>query len=222
MNCCEIRDWFWRNTYNNKIFRNGEDTLEKTYYLGANLSEEVKAKILEKNGEPQLDYAGATLEVIEKEGEDLGYFIIVYLVARTKDGKYAIGNLLANLRNVELDWRKFIDSYEYIDIDVDVDNIFVSNEISEGFKVGCVYFNNRVIKGEIFALGITEILEKKKKVRNFSEIFNDKGYLIRPNLFEYTFFSRTPSTCRLAKSISNLLENCQVCENEGKCDKCCH
>ena len=73
-----------------------------------------------------------------------------------------------------------------------------------------IYTNTRInLINNINATAMTEFLDKKYRVRNFTSIDENKAYFGEPNYYEYFYLSRTPSICILANSICKLSKSCQ-------------
>jgi hypothetical protein len=56
---------------------------------------------------------------------------------------------------------------------------------------------------------MTEFLYEKYKVRNITQIIENKLYFDEPSYYEYFYLSRTPSICVLANSICELSKSCE-------------
>ena len=122
-NADDVKNWFLRNTYNAKTISYDKLT-SQIYYIGAILSDQIKNEILEFNGNKTLEYLGAVLAISENS-----YTIYVYLGGKAEYNGYLVGYLQANLNNVTLDWQKYINSKDFIKIDVPVENIIVTENL---------------------------------------------------------------------------------------------
>jgi len=221
-NADDVKNWFLRNTYNTKTVRYDKLT-SQIYYIGAILSDPIKNKILEFNGNKTLEYLGAVLSISENS-----YTIYVYLGGKAEYNGYLVGYLQANLDNVTLDWQKYIKSKDFIIIDVPVENIIVTNEITQGFKNKKIFTNTRTVINNSNSYAYTDLLSKKYRVRNINTIFDSKGYFLEPNYYKYFYLSKTPSICILANLIYKSIKSCDnknsecpennnECKNNHKC-----
>jgi hypothetical protein len=209
-NADDVKNWFLRNTYNTKTIRYDKLT-SQIYYIGAILSDEIKNKILQYNGNNTLEYLGAVLAISENS-----YTIYVYLGGKAEYNGYLVGYLQANLNNVTLDWQKYINSKDFIKIDVPVENIIVTETITQGFKNKKIFTNTRALINNSNSYAYTDLLFKKYRVRNIDYIFDSKGYLAEPSYFKYFYLSKTPSICILANLIYKSIKSCDS-KNSGKC-----
>lgn len=207
-NGCEVKEWFLRVNYNSKIFNFAKEFLNNFYFISANISEDIKNLFLEKIGNDNLEYAGSVLQVSEKDGLTQSYDLNAYFIGKAEYNGYLVGFLSAELLNVTIDWFKYTKSDDYINIDIPTEDVSIINQITQGFKNKKIYSNTRVtINDDNSVFGMTEILNEKKKVRNFTTIFENKIYLDEPSTFKYFYISMTPSINLLATSICKLSES---------------
>ena len=199
-NGCEIKTWFLRVNYNAEAYNFAKEYLGNLYYISANISDNIKDLLLEKIGNDNLEYVGSVLQVSEKDGVTLNYFLNAYFLGKAEYNGYLVGFLTAELKNVTFAWKKYTKSKNYINIDIPSEDVIIDNRMTQGFKNENIYSNTRVnLATQNY--GMTEFLDQKYRVRNFVNIIEDKSYLVEPNFFEYFYLSRTPSICLLADSI---------------------
>jgi len=239
--CCDLKTWFLRTTFNSKCYSNYKDLLGNFYYINANLSDDLKNYILSKNGSYGsfgTQYAGAVLSVYDQDGI-ISYSLLVYLIGKgfANCKNYTIGYITADLKNIDLDWQKYINSSNSININIPsndlVEKVKVLNEIAQGFKSGNTYYTTKCNINRFFipilnlnltnTTSVTDILEEKHRVRNLVSIFQDRGFLSDPNSAEYFYVSRTPSIClladsicKIAKSIPDFIKPYEKLENDNK------
>jgi len=206
---CEIKKWFLRINYNCKNYKYNKESLGNFYFISANISDDIKNLFLEKIGNSNLEYAGAVLQVYELDGITQNYFLNVYFIGKANYNGYLVGFLTSELLNVTLDWKKYIKSKKYIDIDVPTEDVNIYDEITQGFKNENIYSNTRVTQENNNSIGMTEFLDEKYRVRNLTQIYENKAYLDEPSYYEYFYLSRTPSICILANSIYKLSKSSQ-------------
>jgi len=210
-NGCEIKEWFLRTSYNSKIYKYNKEYLGNVYFISANISDDIKNKFLEKISpfNPNLEYAGAVLGIQEKDGIIQIYALFAYFIGKAEYNGYLVVFLNSELINVTLDWKKYVKSKKYIDINIPPEDVIINNFSTQGFKNENIYTNTRVLLSNNTANAMTELLDKKYRVRNFTSIFENKAFPLEPNYFEYFYLSRTPSICILANSICKLSKSGQ-------------
>ena len=211
-NGCEIKEWFLRTCYNSKFYKYNKEYLCNIYFISANISDDIKNKFLEKISpfNPNLEYAGAVLAIHEKDGIIQIYSLLAYFIGKAEYNGYLVGFLNSQLINVTLDWKKYVKSKKYIDINIPPEDVIINNYSTQGFKNENIYTNTRVdLRNNNTALAMTEFLDKKYRVRNFTWIYENKAFFEEPNNYEYFYLSRTPSICILANSICKLSKSCQ-------------
>ncbi len=182
-NGCEIKEWFLRTSYNSKSYKYNKEYLSNIYFISAN---------------------------IEKDGITQSYSLLAYFIGKAEYNGYLVGYLNSQLINVTLAWKKYVKSKKYIDINIPPEDVIINNISTEGFKNENIYTNTRIdLINNINAIAMTEFLDKKYRVRNFTWIYENKAFFQEPNYYEYFYLSRTPSICILANSICKLSKSCQ-------------
>lgn len=209
INGCEVKKWFLRINYNCKNYKYNKEYLGNFYFISANISDDIKNLFLEKIGNPNLEYAGAVLQVYEVDGITQNYYLNVYFIGKANYNGYLVGFLSSELLNVTLDWKKYIKCKKYIDIDVPTEDVNIYDDITQGFKNENIYSNTRVALENNNSFGMTEFLDEKYRVRNLTQIYENKAYLDEPSYYEYFYLSRTPSICILANSMCKLSKSSQ-------------
>ena len=94
-NGCEIKEWFLRNSYNSKLYNYNKEYLGNYYFISANISDDIKNKFLEKISpfNPTLEYVGAVLGIIEKDGITQSYNLLAYFIGKAEYNGYLVGYL---------------------------------------------------------------------------------------------------------------------------------
>jgi hypothetical protein len=203
----ELKTWFLRVNSNSKVIDFNYDNIINYNFFSATISEDIKQKFVDKLGNPDLEYAGSVLQVGTKDGDPDTYNLNSYFIGKSKNNGYIIGFLVAVIINLTIDWKKYINSKKYINIDISPEDIIINNTATQGFKNGCTYTNNRITLFDNGGNALTEFLEKKYKVRNFVEIVDNKANFLEPNYFKYIFTTITPSIYILSNSISKLAKS---------------
>jgi len=219
----ELKTWFLRVNSNSNVIDFNKEFLIKYYFFSATISDDIKQKFLDKLENPDLEYAGSVLQVGTKDGNPDTYNLNSYFIGKSNNNGYIIGFLSAVIINVTIEWKKYIKSKEYININIFfLEDIIITNTVTQGFKNGNTYTNNRVDISDDGSIALTEFLEKKYKVRNFVAIFDNKAEFKEPNYFKYIFTSITPSICILSNSICKLAKSCKSCDsNKNNFCNCC-
>ena len=206
--CSDLKTWFLRVNYNSKVINFNKEFLINYYFFSATISDDIKQKFLDKLENPDLEYAGSVLQVGVKDGDPDTYNLNSYFIGKSKNNGYIIGFLNAEIINVTIEWKKYIKSKEYINMNIFLsEDIIITNIATQGLKNGNTYTNNRVDMNDDGSIAITEFLEKKYKVRNFVTIIDNKADFLEPNYYKYIFTSITPSICILSNSICKLAKS---------------
>ena len=79
---CEIKKWFLRINYNSKNYQSNKEFLNNFYFISANITDDIKNLFLEKIGNTNLEYAGAVLQVAEKDNIIQSYTLNVYFIGK--------------------------------------------------------------------------------------------------------------------------------------------
>jgi len=173
------------------------------YRIAANLPPQIIDLLLSRQSENQF-YFGSTLRVtktVDQTFYNLGFYT---LAAATDDfSQFVIGRTTYELRNFSVDYQPYLNSSNYINLDISFNNLDLSGN----------YFNQAILAGDIF--GYTQINQNFDFIASTTGIFlDDKTLLFQAvddlptNFFStiptasFSKFSITPSILRLAQGYS--------------------
>jgi len=217
----DIKKWVLLNSFNSEIKRNKKERIGCSYYIAANLSQSVLDYILSLNT-PLVEstYIGAILEIqtfTEESGFTDSYTIMSFFSAKNEegDGGYLIGFTETALNNTTYDYKSFLKSCNYINIDVPVENLNNNLQFTQGIRQGNILLSNTAITFPEFektALSQVDILEPNVRTRYASQVFESfVGFTVSP-IFIYPKISITPSVCNFASSLCKKIKTVN-----GKC-----
>lgn len=198
----EIEKWVKLDS-SNSITQNAE----YLYRIAANIPDKIIELLLSKQSPDQI-YFGSTLR-ISNNGNQNFYGLGFYTLEVLDNNEYIIGRTNYGLRNFSVDYQPFLNSSNYINLDLNFDNLDLSGNIfAQAIKADRIY-------------GLTQINQDTNEISSRTVLFlDDKSYEfyaiddLPTNIFSaipndiYTSFSITPSILKLAKGypFSNLQE----------------
>jgi len=191
----EIERWV-RLDSSNSITRNGDFL----YRIAANLPIPIIDLLISRQSINQL-YFGAVLRVTKIENQTfytLGFY--TFAVADQNFSEFIIGRTNYELRNFSVDYEPYLNSSNYINLDINFSNLDLSGNI----------FNQAVKADDL--LGYTQVEQKANYIASRTGLFvDDKTFSYyalnnqQVNIFsaipfdEFTTFNITPSILRLAQ-----------------------
>ena len=192
----QIEDWMVKDAANyiteNSVF---------LYRFAANIPFEIVDFLLKRNKEGAF-YFGSTLRASEFNGNDaytLGFYTVIYSGVGEE---FVIARNNYPLINFKTDWRKYINSSEYINLDLTVDNIFLDNiNYSQALKLDDLYGTTQhlVYSNGNGILSRTALFRDNKIFDYESITFSNIGLYSAIPFDVYTQFNITPSIYKLAK-----------------------
>lgn len=191
----EIENWVKLDSSNSIT-----DSSEILYRIAANIPEKI-VQILLANQEEGQYYFGSVLRIF-KSGKETDYTLGFYTIQEVDESfqTFVIGRTNYSLKDIRIDYERYLNSSDYIDLNLSIRNIDLEGNIfCQAIKAGDLY-------------GLTQINQMREEISSRTALFVGDKTLVYyaidnlPNnsfstipVEEYTKFSITPSVLLLAQ-----------------------
>ena len=194
----EVKNWYLNDSYNTNVNSYKGEKLSDNYRFACTIPQIVIDKLLTKQSENQI-YLGSNLSVIEKVNSEISYELFFYTYTYNNDSKnYLIGRSLYEIVNYSIDYKQYLNSKEYIQLNITIDNLVLNKIIfTQAYKqnneIGALRLDAYNDEKKYFSL--FDIYLNKIRERYSVSNINDINYYYNTPIYIYKYLSRTLSTC---------------------------
>ncbi len=189
----EIEEWVRKDSANSIT-----DTSQFLYRIAANIPADIFKLLMGKQEEGSL-YFGSVLRITEinkKSSYTLGFYTVKNIIT----GEFIISRANYSLLNYSVDWKKYIDSTEYINLEITIDNLDITNKFyAQSTKIDNEYGLVQHNKTPNITEGRSAIFRGNRTIVFYSRTTDDINNYVQIPGEIYISFGITPSILKLAQ-----------------------